>query len=429
MLESTILQRKVCFLLCSNDAGLGSLIRLQIRQTDELIQEAPTAAELRGRLEAIQPSILFLDFDTTDAENPDAQIENTCMLCSTAAQYFPHIPRIALGNLPQSHVTLAALRAGISDFIDTGTDTGSDIRTRIQHVLTRNSENVGTPAKSPSVLVLGARSGVGASTLVSHLATLAQERMTQASSAKALLIDPQATQMLTDRICLMDLGIPTRDNLLYLDISEGFHFVDAAQNLRRLDSTLLSSALPHNNAGLSVLALPKNLEDMRAASQADSLELFERLRTYFGLLIVDACGLSNTPFIASMAEKSDHIWIVTDQSIGAMVSLSDLLGELDQQHIERQRLRLIVNRYDLRYGMDAMQIATRFDIPLLASLPDSTLALRRGMGQNKLLTQSAPKSAYVKTVHHLLNLVLPEDSRTRKPRRAWLPSLRKHAAR
>lgn len=392
------MQHKACFLLCSNNADLGAQVQLEIRQSDELIQEAVTATELCARLETIQPSILFLDFDTTAAENPAAQLENICALCSIAAQHFPHIPRIALGNLPQSHITLAALRAGISDFIDMGTDTGSDIRTTIQHILTQSSENTKTPQKSPSLLILGARPGVGASTLVSHLATLAQERMTQARSADALAINPHMAQTLADRVCLMDLGIPTRDNLLYLDIPEGFHFVDAAQNLRRLDSTLLTSALPHDEAGLSVLALPKNLEDMRVASQADSLGLFERLRTYFGLLIVDTCGLSNIPFIASMAEKSDHIWIVTDQSIGATVSLSDLLDELDLQHIERQRLRLIVNRYDARYGMDATQIATRFNIPFLASLPDSSLALSRSMGQNKLLTQTAPKSTYIKTV-------------------------------
>lgn len=423
------MQHKACFLLCSNNADLGTLVQLELRQSDELIQEAVTANELCARLETIQPSILFLDFDTAGAEDPEAQLESICTLCSTAAQHFPHIPRIALGRLPQSHVTLAALRAGISDFIDMGTGTGPDIRTTIQHVLAHNSDNTNTPPKSPSVLVLGTRPGVGVSTLVSHLATLAQERMIQAGSTHPEAIDHHMAQALPNRTCLMDLGIPTRDNLLYLDIPEGFNFVDAAQNLRRLDSTLLTSALPHDEAGLSVLALPKNLEDMRAASQADSLGLFERLRSYFGLLIVDTCGLANIPFIASMADKSDHIWIVTDQSIGATVSLSDLLDELDLQHIERNRLHLIVNRYDPRYGMDATQIAARFNIPFLASLPDSSVALHRSMGQNKLLTQTAPKSTYIKTLNHLLNLVLPETPHARKPRRAWLPSLRKHAAR
>lgn len=424
------MQHTACFLLCSNNAELGAQVQLEIRQSDELVREAPTVDELCGRIEVIQPSILFLDFDTAAADRPEAQLEHICALCSIAAQHFPHIPRIALGNLPQNHVTLAALRAGISDFIDMGTKTGSDIRTTIQNVLAHRNENTNISAKSPSILVLGARPGIGASTLVAHLSTLAQERLTQAGSASIpALADPHNTSSLSDRICLMDLGIPTRDSLLYLDIPEGFHFVDAAQNLRRLDSTLLASALPHNDAGLSVLALPKNLEDMRAASQADSLGLFERLRSYFGLLIVDTCGLSNIPFIASMAEKSDHIWILSDQSIGATVSLSDLLDELDLQHIERHRLHLIVNRYDSRYGMDATHIAARFNIPFLASLPDSTLALNRSMSQNKLLNQTAPNSAYMKIVRHLLNLVLPENPHTHKPRRVWLPSLRKHAAR
>ena len=52
-------------------------------------------------------------------------------------------------------------------------------------------------------------------------------------------------------MCSSDLG----DCQLYLNIGGDFDFAEAARNLRRLDSTLLSSAMSHTANGLSVLAL------------------------------------------------------------------------------------------------------------------------------------------------------------------------------
>ncbi|MFX8285806.1 hypothetical protein ABTL53_19900, partial [Acinetobacter baumannii] len=76
-----------------------------------------------------------------------------------------------------------------------------------------------------------------------------------------------------------------------------------------------------------------------------------------------------------LARASQQNWIVTDQSVGALVSLAGLLQELEQLHVERRSLGLIVNRYDERYGMTAQQIAERFQLELVGTLPDRTLAL------------------------------------------------------
>ena len=43
--------------------------------------------------------------------------------------------------------------------------------------------------------------------------------------------------------------------------------------------------------------------------------------------------------------------------------------------MDRRSLGLIVNRYDERYGMTAQQIAERFQLELVGTLPDRTLAL------------------------------------------------------
>ena len=79
-----------------------------------------------------------------------------------------------------------------------------------------------------------------------------------------------------------------------------------------------------------MLALPRDLGQMRDISQSDSLLVFERLRQHFGVVVADAGGFNNPDFVAGLARTSQQNWIVTDQSVGALVSLAGLLQELEQ---------------------------------------------------------------------------------------------------
>ena len=102
------------------------------------------------------------------------------------------------------------------------------------------------------MLLLGTRPGVGTSTLAVHLAGLVQDRMKQAHALRAGLAAPSRQNRrgrrhapLSSRVALLDLGWPVGDCQLYLNIGSDFDFAEAARNLRRLDPTLLGSAMAH----------------------------------------------------------------------------------------------------------------------------------------------------------------------------------------
>ena len=115
----------------------------------------------------------------------------------------------------------------------------------------------------------------------------------------------------------------------------------------------------------------------------------------------------------------DRNWIVTDQSVGALVSLAGLLQELEQLHVDRRSLGLIVNRYDERYGMTAQQIAERFQLELVGTLPDRTLALMVCTNQGHLLHEEAERDVYVRAVQALAEKLSAEEN-TPGGRASWL---------
>jgi len=92
------------------------------------------------------------------------------------------------------------------------------------------------------------------------------------------------------------------------------------------------------------------------------------------------------------------------------VSLAGLLQELEQLHVERRSLGLIVNRYDERYGMTAQQIAERFQLELVGTLPDRTLPLMVCTNRGHLLHEEAERDVYVRAVQALAERLCAEES-------------------
>ncbi len=413
------------FLLCSDNQALGARLAAALASLGTVAQESPRVEETQALIVRSHPGLVFLDFLADDGQ-PGRDL--ACLQASEIYRHFPGTPTVAIGRLGDPTAAISAFRAGVRDFVDHENE--ADLLETVERLL-KSVEAASAPAAvAPrgSLLLLGARAGMGVSTLAVQLAGLMQQRLKRRHDDDNDDSKPRQavhTRPLAERVCLLDLGMPVGDGLLYLNIRHGFHFVDAVQNLRRLDATLLTSALPHDDDGVSVLALPRSLDQVQNASQADSLALFERLRGYFAQLITDTGGLANPSFIGTLAQHNAHIWMVTDQSLGGLVSLADLLHELDEQKISRKRIRLVVNRYDPRYGMNAAQISERFDLKLLGTLPDRSLSLHRCTNQGKLLFKEIPNDPYVKALESLAQELDPDNTMPRGRRHAlsWLPGL------
>ncbi|MGB6008434.1 AAA family ATPase [Castellaniella sp.] len=372
------------------------------------------------------PRLVFIDFDLdpgTDAGRE--QLTQARRLCQYAAGRFPRIPRVALIRYDAGILTVEALRAGVSDCLDLGNE--SDARRTLDRLMEAPpAQATGGAARGRSVLLLGARQGMGVTTLATHLAELCHVHLIKALADRHRK-NPQESYRTPSpssaRACLLDLGIPVRDGLLYLGAPEGFHFLDAVNNLHRLDDTLLESALPHDAQGLGILSFPPDLDDMRGITHKDGLALFNRLHDFYGFVVVDAGGMDNLPFIVNLCNAADHVWVVTDQSLGGILSLADYLSVLQGQGVDTQRLELVVNRYDSRYGLSAAQIAEKFGLKLLGTAPDSTLSLWNHLNQGTRLAQSAPRDPYAQAVRRLLNHLLQSQSPFNRQEPAGLHAL------
>jgi pilus assembly protein CpaE len=333
-------------------------------------------AMLTQRIATLNPSLVYVDFSGGRAAAASAA-------ASAVRAGYPGLQIIAIGSLAEPESALAALRAGVRDFIDLSAPPADALRITRQVI-----DNLVEPVSRHGQVtaLLGARIGMGVSTLAANLAVMLQRRDV-AQGRQAVLLD---------------LGLPAGDGSLLLNTRSEFNFVDAVRNLRRFDQTFVHTALSHHASGLALTSLPPNLADMREVSYSSSISLLNRLRAFFDQQIIDLGGFTNSEFIAQVVQSADDTWLLCDQGVASIVSAVGVLDALREQGVNTDNVHLIVNKFDPDLGLAAAQIAQRLDVTLLTTLPERRLPLGQAANQGHLLAETSTRDPYVRALEPLI---------------------------
>ena len=342
----------------------------------------PEAKSIDERIALLGPAAVFLDFSGD-------HVTTASELHQRLKREWPTLPVLATGVSAEPASMLAALRAGVDDFVDMSAPPTDAINT-LRKLLDRHS-SLQSRARGCTLALLGARPGIGVTTLATSLSLMLNDQPSQATT-------PPHGRNTRRGVALLDLGLPARDGLLYLDTQSSFSFVDGVRNLRRLDQTLLHTALAHHTSGVAVLPLPASLAQVREISHADSVALIKRLGDFYDFQIADLGGFSTLDFVAPTVKAAQRSWVVCDQSIGAIVSTANMLKELRNRGVDTDRLSLVVNKFDGHVGLPAKDIAERLELPLHHVLPARSTQLLAAASRGEMLVRTARNDAYSQAV-------------------------------
>lgn len=145
------------------------------------------------------------------------------------------------------------------------------------------------------ISVIGARGGVGATTVAVNMAwILAQEFQ---SKTAILDLDPQ-------------LGTVA----LALDVEPGRGLRDALEKPERIDSLFMDRVMVRLDDYLSILSTEEPLEENLVSNDAAATALFKQTRPKFSHIVVDVPRVL-TPFTRAALKQADHIVCVTELTI------------------------------------------------------------------------------------------------------------------
>ena len=376
----------------------------------EVIPVAGDLATLHAAISAPGLGVVVADFSAPMTEAAIA-------LVSELRAAFPGVVIMGSGSAAEPASMRAALRCGVAEFIDWDASEG-EANTAIRHQMHARSQLPAAVALEPetkgfSLPLLGARVGMGVTTLATHLAVMFQEMhayyVRGAKNKKQLARPFGASQLPLDESAhavLLDLGLPARDGLLYLGIAGDFSFVDAVQNTRRLDATLIESAFAKHSTGTVTLAWPSDLGMLREVSPAAAAGVVNTLKSLLGVQVIDLGGMVQADFLAPLLRESGQGWVVCDQSLGGIVSTAQMLKELDAKGVNRSTLKLVLNRFNVQAGLPAKEVAQRLGLELLHVVPDRSTVLLNAASCGQLLSQSLRGDPYVTCVRSMARALL-----------------------
>lgn len=373
-------------------------------------EQATSPAQLAKRA---ANTVLLLDFSID-------QTADSAQLMVDLRNVTPSAAVIAIGSTSNDGTAcvLAALRAGVRDFIDLDSPhLVDDARAAVDQALRQREEQrlhltlspTPQPPRGKTVVLLGVRPGVGTTTLATHLGCLLQHRHTPPQDNS-----PQRQ----NHVLLMDMGEPGGDAALYLNMHSDFEIDNAIDNAGRFDQTLSRTALPRHESDMALLSRSMDMPPP-SDNDADFGMLLERLDALFDVVLIDAGGLPAAQIPATMVTMAHEIWLVADQGLATMVSLDRMLRTIRQCGAEAERIRLVINRCDDESGLTPDQIAERFKLPLLAALPDRSSRLRACANSGHLLCETAPRDRYLTALTPMLDLLSSLDDAP-APAPSWL---------
>src|SRR6266404_3114273 len=223
-----------------------------------------------------------------------------------------------------------------------------------------NPSEIGRAAlkRGKMVSFVGARGGVGTTTLAANLAWHLANRQSR-------------------RVALVDLDLQNGGCALLFNINPTPGLRDALANPLRLDSLLLDRIMTQYGERLFVLSAEEPLQDTVQFTVSAVDTLFSVLRSQFHYVIADVPRLPLPPYRRAL-EIADRRVIVVDQTMHSMrdaVRLKKMFGDTGAEQAEHRNI-FIVNRVgetghrglSLKEVDNVLQAAPTSLIPFLPSL-------------------------------------------------------------
>ena len=323
--------------LITSDAQLTQLVRDTGEPCNVVPRDALSALAQPG---AAQPPVLIVDLRGQEGIPPAITL---------LKRNHPATGVLLVAAKLDPALMLEAMRAGVNEFV-TEPLTVADLQVAIKRLV----GNLTPVAQGDTFAVIGAKGGVGATTVAVNAAT---------ALAKA---EPGST-------LLVDLNVACGDAAVFLGAEPRFSVMDALENVQRLDAAFFSGLVVRTQSGLDLLGasgrpVTGNFDTARIRTLLD----FAARTNRFTVLDVPR---SDTVALDSLDSVS-KIVLVVNQELATVRTAARMAASLRQRY-GQSRLHLVLTRTDRRAEIGHEDVERTVGVEIAHTFPsDYRLALQ-----------------------------------------------------
>jgi pilus assembly protein CpaE len=335
-------------------------------------------------VEQTKPDIGFIAMDS----DPPRAVK---LIQETLAKS-PNCSILVSSSSTDGRLILESMRAGAKEFL-TEPLRAEDLSAALQRVKRQTSGNVSTTAKDGCHVfaVAGATGGVGSSSVAVNLAC-------------ALASDP------ANSVVLVDLDVALGDDDVFLDTIPEYTLADIAQNVERMDLTLLRKSLTIHSTGVHLLPRPMQLDEIKQITPDKLQRVLGLLKTSFTHMVIDTSkSYSELDMLA--LRSADDVLMLTQLDLPCLRNVVRLLMTFDEDDSLRSKVKVIVNRY----GQDTGQISLKKARDTIGrdvywQIPNDYRVMVEVRNNGVPLLQHAPKAAITQSIGQLADSLCGKKS-------------------
>lgn len=328
---------------------------------------------------AALPRFLIVDISDMDIGEAEAGLVELARLGASV---------LALGTVNDVRFYRRVLKTGARDYLVKPVD--SDALGEVFVRLEQPAE--GAKPTGRVIGVLGARGGVGTSTMAINIAWIMAEKFSR-------------------RTALVDMDVYAGSVALSLDIDPTRGLRDAFEDPERVDHVFLQNAMTRMTKTLHVLATEEDYDDTVRISDDKMLRLADTMRANFDMSVLDM----PRHFLnreAALFSRFDDLVVVAELSLAGLRDANRIAKVATQRNHECS-LHVLANRVSAKPEVSPKEFEAGLERPLRASFASDTKAMNRANLAARPLAQQEPKHRMTTTLIGMCKEMagVPEDVR------------------
>jgi len=276
---------------------------------------------------------------------------------------------------------IRAMQVGVREFLPLPLNR-EDLGAAVNRLwLARRRLQSGDSQRGQVIVVTGHKGGVGATTMAVNLAVA-------------------LTELLSERVALMDLGRPFPDVATFLDQEVNYSIIDLVHNLSNLDQSFVQRIMQHYGKRLAIL---HGCQDFKEQDHIE-LEAVERilsiLRSLYRCIVVDLSHWLDDLFLQAVME-ADLVLLLTGLTVPDLRNLKKLWPMFREWNLGQGKVKVVLNRYEKGNGLQLRDIEQIIHQTVFHTLPNDYFALMDALNQGSPLATTAPRSKLWRGVEQL----------------------------